>query len=382
MSSTRASTRDITITTTNTRITTIMSIDWLEAESAIDERLALQAQREKLEAAYLADKSDAEAALRLLNVLDQLGVPAPEMAQLTEPAMHANPNDAALMAWLGQLSYRLGELKLAMVTLKHAIALDPGDTLANFTLGQCMLYAGAHEDALRYAQQAMENGQAAHYRKDIGRLYCIVLARLKRFEEAYKFQLEQLAERPEDTQAIIDTSDLLSEMGRAEESLQMLLDAHKKKPSDTELLFRLAVTKFEDNDFAAAIGWADKLLAVDAQHLEGWNLRAQAKYKLGLFDGAIADHSMILELSKSMPLDQSFVASCYEGMGNKEAAIAALKKGLIEAKDWPDRKKQYQQHLDRLQIVPPSQQQKKHNLGPNDPCWCGSGKKLKKCHGS
>lgn len=357
-----------------------MSIDWLEAESAIDERLALQTQREKLEAAYLADKQNAENALRLLNVLDQLGVPAPEMAQLTEPAMHANPNDPGLMAWLGQLSYRLGELKLAMITLKHAVTLDPGDTLANFTLGQCMLYAGSHEDALRYAERAMENGQATHYRKDIGRLYCIALARLKRFDEAYQFQLEQLKERPDDTQAIIDTSDLLSEMGRADDALQMLLDAHKNKPSDTELLFRLAVTKFENNDFAAAIGWADKVLAVDAQHLEGWNLRAQAKFKLGMFEGAIADHSMILELSKSMPLDQSFVASCYEGMGRKDEAIAALKKGLIEAKDWPDRKRAYQQHLDRLQVVPPSQQSKKHNLGPNDPCWCGSGKKLKKCH--
>ena len=358
-----------------------MSIDWLEAETAIDERLALQASREKLEAAYLADKANAENALRLLNVLDQLGVEAPLMAQITEPAMHANPNDAALMAWLGQLSYRLGELKLAMVTLKHAIALDPGDTLANFTLGQCMLYAGSFEDALRYTERAMENGQAAYYRKDIGRLYCIALARLKRFDEAYQFQLDQLKERPDDTQATIDTSDLLSEMGRGDESLQMLLDAHKKKPTDTELLFRLAVTYFENNDFAGAVSWADKVLEVDAQHLEGWNLRAQAKFKLGLFDGAIADHSMILELSKSMPLDQSFVASCHEGAGRKAEAIAALKQGLIEAKDWAEKKRMYQQHLDRLQVVPPSQQQKKHNLGPNDPCWCGSGKKLKKCHG-
>jgi preprotein translocase subunit SecA len=23
-----------------------------------------------------------------------------------------------------------------------------------------------------------------------------------------------------------------------------------------------------------------------------------------------------------------------------------------------------------------------HQLGRNDPCWCGSGKKYKKCHGA
>jgi len=24
----------------------------------------------------------------------------------------------------------------------------------------------------------------------------------------------------------------------------------------------------------------------------------------------------------------------------------------------------------------------RENIGRNDPCWCGSGKKFKKCHGS
>lgn len=358
-----------------------MSIEWLEAESAIDERVALQAQREKLEAAYDANPGDAEAALRLVNVLDQLGVPAQEMAARIERAFEANPNDPALMAWLGQLAYRMGQLKLAMLTLKHAISLDPDDTLANFTLGQCMLYAGTFEDALRYAKRAWDTGQAAYYRKEISRLYCIALVRLRRFDEAYEFQQEQLAERPDDSQTVIDTADLLGEMGRDDEARKLLLNAHNKKPADTDLLFRLAVAHFESNDFAGAIEWADKVLATDAQHLEGWNLRAQAKFKLGLFESALADHGMILELSKSMPLDRSFVASCYEGMGRKADAIAALKQGLIEAKDWPDRKRAYQQHLERLQIVTPDQQKKKHNLGPNDPCWCGSGKKLKKCHG-
>jgi tetratricopeptide (TPR) repeat protein len=271
------------------------------------------------------------------------------------------------MAWLGQLAYRMGQLKLAMLTLKHAISLDPEDTLANFTLGQCMLYAGTFEDALRYAKRALDTGQAAYYRHEISRLYCIALARLRRFDEAYEFQKEQLAERPDDSQTVIDTADLLGEMGREDDARKLLLEAHNKKPTDT--------------DFAGAIEWADRVLAADAQHLEGWNLRAQAKFKLGLFEGALADHSMILELSKSMPLDRSFVASCYEGMGRKADAIAALKQGLIEAKDWPDRKRAYQQHLERLQIVTPDQQKKKHNLGPNAPCWCGSGKKLKKCHG-
>ena len=220
-----------------------MSIEWLEAESAIDERLALKKQREKLESAYDENPKDAEAALRLLNVLDQLGMPAQEMAQKVEPAFEANPDDPALMAWLGQLAYRMGQFKLAMLTLKHAMERDPDDTLANFSLGQLMLYAGSFEDAFRYAERAWATGVASYYRKEIARLYCIALARLKRFEEALTFQQEQLGERPDDSQTIIDTSDLLSEMGRNSESFKLLTDAVEKKPADTDLLFRLGVLR-------------------------------------------------------------------------------------------------------------------------------------------
>lgn len=360
-----------------------MSIDWLEAETAIDERLALQQRRETLEASLKANPADGETALRLINTLDQLEVPAQEIAMLCEPAFQANPKDPALMAWLAQLSYRLGQLKICMVTAKHAATLDPDDAMANFTLAQVLLHAGAFDDGLKYAQKAWDVGQAMHFRHEIGRLYCILLARLKRFEDAYQFQLERLNERPDNTQAIIDTADLLTEIGRGKDADAMLTEAYARKPRDTDLLFRLAVGCFEDNDFLGAKRWADKLIDADSQHLEGWNLRSQIRYRLGDFEGALADHEMIRELSKTMPLDQSFRASCLEGLGRKEDAIAALKNGLEEVKHWPDRVKQYKQHLDKLQTVPPEQQPKRqHKLSPNDPCWCGSGKKLKKCHGA
>ncbi|MBX3459902.1 MAG: SEC-C domain-containing protein [Planctomycetes bacterium] len=358
-----------------------MGIDWVEAESAIDERLALQKRRDELLAEFNKDKTSPEVALRLINTLDQLGTPPQEIAATCEPAFQANPRDAALMAWLAQLSYRMGELKICMVTAKHAATLDPDDAMANYTLGQVLLYTGAFADGLKYAQRAWDVGQAAHFHAQIGRLYCILLARLKRWDEALKFQQERLAERPDDSQAVIDTADLMQEMGKRDEAEKLLLDAHKHKPRDTDLLFRIAVGYFENDDFAAARGWADKLLEVDAQHLEGWNLRSQIRFRLGDFEGALEDHAMIRELSKSMPLDQSFRASCFEAMGRKEDAIAALKQGIEEVKHWPDKVKQYKQHLEKLQTIPPDQQKRASKLGPNDPCWCGSGKKLKKCHG-
>jgi uncharacterized protein YecA (UPF0149 family) len=105
--------------------------------------------------------------------------------------------------------------------------------------------------------------------------------------------------------------------------------------------------------------------------------------KLGNAQGALQDHQMILELSKKMPLDQAFRAECFLAMGRKDEAVAALKLGIEEAKDWPQRRKEYEAMLQSLMVQPPGAQPKGGpKLSPNDPCWCGSGKKLKKCHGS
>ena len=80
--------------------------------------------------------------------------------------------------------------------------------------------------------------------------------------------------KPQDTDAslfaagdetVIDTADLLSEMGRSAEAFTMLQEAQAKKPTDTDLLFRLSVGHFENNDFAKALGWADKILQAERE---------------------------------------------------------------------------------------------------------------------
>ncbi|MHC4839435.1 MAG: tetratricopeptide repeat protein [Planctomycetota bacterium] len=371
-----------TITTMTTEAVT-MNIDWLEAESAIDDRLALGKRREELESKLADAPEDPEIAYQLLNVMDQLEVPPNQMAAAVEAAFTASPNHAGLMAWLGQLSYRLGDLKVSMLTLKQAITLDKEDPIANFTLAQIMLYTGTYKDGLMYAERAWDLGKASHFVKEIGRVYCITLARLGRWDEAVKFQEERLKEYPTDSQTIIDTSDIYSETGKLVEAIKMLKEAVKANPSDTDLLMRLAIHYFEADKYAEAREWADKVIEADSQHLEGWNLRAQIRLKAGDPRGALEDHGMISELSKSMPLDQAFRAECLMMLGQKEVAIDALKQGMEEVKDWPDRLKIYKQMLERIQVVRPSESPGKATpkLGPNDPCHCGSGKKFKKCHG-
>jgi preprotein translocase subunit SecA len=38
--------------------------------------------------------------------------------------------------------------------------------------------------------------------------------------------------------------------------------------------------------------------------------------------------------------------------------------------------------MEALPIVEQRVVDHEHEVGRNDPCWCGSGKKFKKCHGS
>lgn len=359
-----------------------MSIEWLEAESAIDTRDALARRRVELEAAVKREPANAASALQLLSILDQLGEDPQAIVRSLDPAFQASPRDPALMAWLALMSYRLGELKLAMLTAKSALEADKGEMIANFVLAQVCLRAGKFEDALKYAKSALEVSEASHLHKDVQRMYCIALCRLQRFDEAYKYQLQIVAARPDDSQAVIDTADLLDEMARRDDALRALAKAIERKPSDTDLLFRAAVGNFEGNDYARALTWADRVIAADGQHLEGWNLRAQVKLKLGDASGALADHEMIRELSKKQPLDQAFRAECFLSMGRPDEAVAALKQGIIDMKDWPDRRREYEAMLQRLQVQPPKAQRAGPKLGPNEPCWCGSGKKLKKCHGA
>jgi preprotein translocase subunit SecA len=56
--------------------------------------------------------------------------------------------------------------------------------------------------------------------------------------------------------------------------------------------------------------------------------------------------------------------------GGAEQAAQAYEDGQIEPDELP------------VQVVEQRRVDESEQIGRNDPCWCGSGKKFKKCHGA
>jgi len=362
-----------------------MGIDWLDAVKAVDSRKSLSARRLDLEAELAANPDSRDSYVELLEVMAQLECEPADMITVGGPGFDRFAEDAEMLAWLGWLALRSGDYQLAKLSLDRALEADTDQPFANYSMSQLHFGSGGFKAALKSIEAARKGAEGKHWAADAERLYCICLARLERYDEAYEVQAAILNAEPDNTRALIDTADLLEAMGRLKESWALLEGGLKRNDADTDLLFRAALFKFEHDRPAESLAFGNRLLEVDGQHLEGWNLRAQVKFKLADYEGALSDHEMIRELSRSIPLDQAFRAQCLASMGRKSDAIAALKQGIEESKRFPDQQKRYRRALEALQVEPPAPKgavpSRSMKAAPNDPCPCGSGKKFKKCHG-
>ena len=59
-------------------------------------------------------------------------------------------------------------------------------------------------------------------------------------------------------------------------------------------------------------------------------------------------------------------------------AAAAAAAGTMPAEGYAEDGEEYE----AMPVVEQRVLDDEHQVGRNDPCWCGSGKKFKKCHGA
>ena len=72
----------------------------------------------------------------------------------------------------------------------------------------------------------------------------------------------------------------------------------------------------------------------------------------------------------------------HSAAGSGALAAAAAAAGLGTGAAVQDAFGENGQELEALPVVEQRVLDDEHQVGRNDPCWCGSGKKFKKCHGA
>jgi len=133
----------------------------------------------------------------------------------------------------------------------------------------------------------------------------------------------------------------------------------------------LAETMVAGSDGAAALGlFAESLEPLaprEARPALRW-LRGKAHERLGDVTRAEADYEAAESLDPTWPLALVDLARYAGDRGDAARGLALLRRAEAPQDDL------LVGVLERFQVAPRS------DLGRNDPCWCGSGRKYKKCH--
>ncbi|MBP2324573.1 tetratricopeptide (TPR) repeat protein [Kibdelosporangium banguiense] len=133
----------------------------------------------------------------------------------------------------------------------------------------------------------------------------------------------------------------------------------------------LAETIAAGSDGAAALGlFAESLESFaprGAQPALKW-LRGKAHERLADVTQAEADYQAAESLDPDWPLALVDLARYASDRGDAARGLALLRRADVPLDDF------LAGLLERFQVEP------RHDIGRNDPCWCGSGRKYKKCH--
>ena len=172
------------------------------------------------------------------------------------------------------------------------------------------------------------------------------LARLKDFAGAVDQYLEILDKYPEDEGVAQEAAAFAEHHGRR----QQLLDYYTKATADSPKDYRWPMvlarieTYFEDYDGAVASYARARTVRPDRTDL----LTAQAglEERLLRFDDALKSYSRLYELTYQNPQWMEKISELHAREGQTDAAVAALKKALIEGR--PEKPEQYFDVADRL----------------------------------
>ena len=172
------------------------------------------------------------------------------------------------------------------------------------------------------------------------------LARLKDFAGAVDQYIEILNKYPEDEGLAQEAAAFADRNGRRKQLLDYYTKATADSPKDFRWPMVLARIETYFEDYSAAIASYVRARTVRPDRTDLLTAQADLEERLMRFDDALKSYSRLYELTYQNPAWMEKIAELHARQGHTDAAVAALKKALIEGR--PEKPELYFAVADRL----------------------------------
>lgn len=172
-----------------------------------------------------------------------------------------HPDNAALLASLGQVCLDQGKYEEAISLIEHSLSLDPGQAKATYNLGLCHQHLGNREDAEKFYLKTLDiepNTVSAH--NNLSGIYYTML----KYDKALKHVQKAIELDPDSALSTSNLSLIMLETGHVADSVQILRKALIQDPqlnmANSNLCMNL---HYQDNIepdeiFREHLAWAER----------------------------------------------------------------------------------------------------------------------------
>lgn len=237
-----------------------------------------------------------------------------------QQSLAVNPKQPFAQKMLGIVLGAIGQFELSMQSFAAALALDGKDPEVYFNRANFRFQAGQAQEALADLDAAIKlRGSYLEARSNRANL----LIQLSDFARAEK-DLDYLAAKVTNNPDIWVALGLAKhKVGKQREAMQCNERALKLVPSHHDALLNSSSVTYEQDEYPAALAWADKAIAATPNRAEAHYAKAQALMAMSRFDEAVVSYSRAIELNPNY-------AEAWMGRGLTKARLRDLDGAVVD----------------------------------------------------
>jgi tetratricopeptide (TPR) repeat protein len=248
-----------------------------------------------------------------------------------------------------------GEHALAVVCLRKALAIDPGNAQAHNTIGLALQQLGHAEEALSHHQRALAlspgmaevHASLGNAHRMLGRLEEAVghyenalsirpgyaaahngiagaLHMLGRSNDAIAHYQRVLSAQPDDADAHYNLANVLVHAGRRAEAIPHYAKALEIRPGFPEARNNLGNVLQMAGRHDEAVAHYEAAVALNSGHAEAWHNLGKACFALDRHEHALAAYEKAQAIDPSRPMVHNDIANVHLVLGHPREAYAAF----------------------------------------------------------